>query len=108
MSYEGYTVIICENGHITTQDAYNDAFEVHIFKCPDCGAAEKMRAEVDETNGLPYYLNFKVYEVTEAVVKKCECCGTIKEVMPATHRMEYCEYYKSEDGNWILPKQEEE
>lgn len=56
MSYEGFLVKVCENGHYDAIDAYNDDRNV----CPICGSPYVHRGSVDETNGLPYYVQFEL------------------------------------------------
>jgi hypothetical protein len=43
MSYEGYTQVICENGHLFERDCRDDSL------C-DCGALDAWTNEVDDTN----------------------------------------------------------
>lgn len=46
MSYEGYEQAICENGHLSSFDHWEDSFE-----CPDCGSTVMAwENSVDETN----------------------------------------------------------
>jgi hypothetical protein len=56
MSYEGYTQVLCENGHASHEDVY--AVEISCYdedwKCKTCGAKAVWRNEVDLTNGSFY------------------------------------------------------
>ena len=46
MSYEGYTEVLCSNGHYTTIDCHDS-----LERCPWCKSLPKMTREVDQTNG---------------------------------------------------------
>ena len=54
MSYEGYTKVLCANGHLFVFDAF--VFDAHAFpvgwRCPTCKAKSAWSAEVDATNGI--------------------------------------------------------
>ena len=93
MSFEGYELVICKNGHVT--------YAGSVF-CSECGEAWVDSALVDETNGLPYTLEFRLVELTPAVNETCHCCGFTTNRAPATYRMEHCEPYQSEDGNYVV------
>lgn len=47
MSYEGFVEFICEKGHYSTYDAYEEDSD----KCRHCGSKMKYRHSVDQTNG---------------------------------------------------------
>lgn len=50
MSYEGYSVFYCKNGHrLGVRDAYD--YEDSPPKCVICGSSETIIDMVDETNG---------------------------------------------------------
>ena len=51
MSYEGYTQVLCEKGHYTSYDAYNDISGNKDWKCPVCKAKLAWYNLVDLTNG---------------------------------------------------------
>lgn len=48
MSYEGYDEYLCERGHYSQTDAYDEKLET----CPVCGARLAYWSSVDETNGV--------------------------------------------------------
>ena len=84
MSYEGYEVKVCEKGHYSCID-------VHDFdqpsKCDICDTPWVHEGSVDETNCLPYYLNFFLTEKTPAVLVDCMCTGKCRKLVkePATY-----------------------
>lgn len=84
MSYEGYVVNVCENGHYECHDAHNNNPPV---QCSHCNAPWKHHGAVDETNCLPYYLNFFLVEKTPPVLVDCHCTGKCRKVEkePATY-----------------------
>lgn len=100
MSWEGYEVVICQNGHLTHEDGYFGATEE--WKCPICNAPKKDVGVVDETNGLPYYLNFKVKILTPGEYRVCEHCGMSKLVRDATYEMIRVPVYESDSGNYHI------
>lgn len=52
MSYEGFTQILCKNGHYFEKDAYFDwdGGEHKTWKCPVCGVGLAWQNGVDQTN----------------------------------------------------------
>ncbi|KKN38274.1 hypothetical protein LCGC14_0755130 [marine sediment metagenome] len=74
MSYEGYTVYLCCNGHRNYYDAYDDT----SVECEDCGAAAAWRYDVDQTNdsGMEPVL----VEHKPAKTEHCPTCGHGKQV----------------------------
>lgn len=48
MTYSGYEIWRCVNGH----DEFFDAFETpeYDWRCPECGARVKWKKQVDQTN----------------------------------------------------------
>jgi hypothetical protein len=53
MSYEGYTQILCKNGHYTVRDAYDDWGDDEQGKiCSQCGEPFVWKNNVDLTNGI--------------------------------------------------------
>ena len=52
MSYEGFSQVLCSNGHLRVFDCWNDNGSLdELGKC-DCGASFVYRNMVDETNGI--------------------------------------------------------
>lgn len=51
MSYEGFTQILCANGHYHTVDAHEDYLADDYWRCPICGALKAWTNEVNTTNG---------------------------------------------------------
>jgi len=51
MSYEGYSELLCENGHYEAHDVH--AVEGSAKNCT-CGAKWKWYHSVDQTNGVEY------------------------------------------------------
>ena len=107
MSYEGYEVHFCTNGHITTIDVYDDALKC----CPECSSSIQHVGHVDETNGLPYLLNFKAKQLTPA--KYLVATATFQsrkleyrhEVSPGTYEfIKLDEAEESPDGDFIIGK----
>jgi hypothetical protein len=62
MSYEGYTNVLCEAGHLHTFDAWDysspvatgEAVSMRAWSCPQngCGKRIAWHCDVDETNGV--------------------------------------------------------
>ena len=105
MSYEGYVVRLCKNGHEELHDAHDYEYPE---KCEDCGEEFVDEGHVDETNCLPYPLTFKLKQLTPEVFEKCSCCGHSKLKTPATWKMLNCELYWSENGEYhidLLPSE---
>jgi hypothetical protein len=76
MSYEGYVVWLCENGHRHTYDCYNP---------PDncvcsCGASRVWSESVDQTNDEGHPTRLRVKQ--KAVMCDCPKCGITHEVEP--------------------------
>jgi hypothetical protein len=70
MSYEGYTIVLCEKGHRSSYDAY-EAWRgaSGVWACPHCGAGEQHVFDVDCTNGPGK--EPKLMCVEPPVVKQC-------------------------------------
>lgn len=100
MSYEGYEIWLCENNHIITYDCYMTPNK-DTWKCPICEGKHKKDVSVDETNGLPYYVNFKIIKLTDYVYDECKCCGNKKLLEHPTYDIIDVDIYESEDGIFI-------
>ena len=96
MSYEGFELYICENGHAWQEDAYSIYEDEHA--CPDCNSTKvAYQKGFDCTNGCgackqEYGENYKcgtnVLEVnTPAEHSTCECCGHTRETKPITYKI---------------------
>jgi hypothetical protein len=84
MSYEGYEQVLCENGHLSVVDAYND---LQMFLC-SCGAKAAWSNSVDQTNceevGL---INMERLLVREAKYETCDKCKHSKLVFAPVYRI---------------------
>ena len=81
MSYEGYEVWLCANGHRHFFDCY-DAPEAKSWRC-HCGAAVAWEYAVDQTNGPGDEPDLTIAKA--AVFKSCACCGNRSQVEEATY-----------------------
>jgi hypothetical protein len=99
MSFEGYIQKLCANGHHWVCDVYfDDSNEV----CSVCGAEVVWKNIVDTTNGMycdcdegdcefcdngriDGHVDLEVNQ--EAVFENCSCCGSRREVFPATYKI---------------------
>ena len=52
MSYEGYTEMLCEQGHRLCVESYN--WDHEPSHCPVCNGKMVFRHEVDQTNGIEW------------------------------------------------------
>lgn len=82
MSYEGYEMWLCVNGHYNICDAH-DYYEEGYEECPDCGGAMAWVYSVDQTNTAGVAPLLWVHE--SAVTETCECCGHTRELAPETY-----------------------
>lgn len=48
MSFQGFYQVVCQQGHYTEVNCYE--FSFNRWRCPDCGAAQKLAKLVDQTN----------------------------------------------------------
>jgi len=100
MSYEGYDIYYCANGHEVETVGCYESFETVI--CPICGSTEFYRDAVDETNGCycdeileegercPAHPS--VTKVIAFTLIDCPYCKGTKTVsMPSTYKDEPCE-----------------
>lgn len=106
MSYEGYTQYLCENGHASIKDAYDDYFNEEFFKCPCCNGKQAWSNMVDVTNGsfdvdehgneirIDGYVELEVK--IPAPVCTCAACGNAHTTGPTIYKMPGCS--KSLDG----------
>lgn len=90
MSYEGYVVYLCENGHQHVYDCYNEP-NIENWKCPDCGKPVSWYTNVDETNGTDEETGKCPGEVELEVLKeeycRCEKCGNKHLLEPITYKI---------------------
>jgi hypothetical protein len=100
MSWEGFEVLVCEEGHMWKNPAY--ATEDSDL-CGICGKPAKDIGSVDETNGLPYYLTFKVICLDPAKYEHCPTCFHMHIITPPKYKMIKCKMYESHDGNFVFP-----
>jgi hypothetical protein len=86
MSYEGYTQVLCENGHYFTYNCY-DYEDFDGWKCPECQTEIAWSNMVDETNGSwedngPFDDDHRIDGfVPLYLIDECRCkeCGHILE-----------------------------
>lgn len=62
MSFEGSEIWICEDGHMFEFDVYCSPNQA-TWVCPNCGKKYANMQIIDETNGLPYHVDFKIEEI---------------------------------------------
>jgi len=101
MSYEGFEVWICKNGHISIHDCYQSPDKGH-WRCYHCNEPVSEFGCIDQTNGLPYRLSFKLIKLSGPKYKTCDHCGNKEFIEPARYRFERCGPYESEDGQYIF------
>lgn len=103
MSYEGYEILLCENGHFECEDAHalNAKYAMNAAFC-HCGALLQHVASVDTTNCLPLTLDFKLILKTPEVTETCHCCKHTSVKEEATYTFVKVPPYESEDGNFIF------
>lgn len=74
MSYEGYNIYLCVNGHYNCYDCMNEA----PVECEDCKEAQAWVWAVDMTNDGGVEPVFMVHKPAE--VEECPTCGHTKRV----------------------------
>jgi hypothetical protein len=93
MSYEGYEVWLCRNGHQHRRDALQ-VLEMSLgeWKCPDCGASLAWYTCVDETNGqdpetgkCPGEVDLEIDK--PAVTETCPTCKYTHRIAPETYKI---------------------
>lgn len=95
MSWEGYEVVVCRDcGALGIN--HDGCLSMFVDDaCSKCGSTNVDIGVVDETNGIPYYLSFRVKIVEDGKYETCECCGHTREVYPPKYKMIKCPTYKS-------------
>ena len=91
MSFEGYELFVCPDGHRWSQDVYDS----HPEKCPHCSKGPAWSCLIDQTNGDEREPKLELVE--EAPV--CSCCG--QTTGPARYKVpgpEVRSVYVGEDG----------
>ena len=100
MSYEGYMLYVCQNGHISHYDCYGCP-NAETWKCSHCDAKLAAEHSVDETNGLPYQVSFSVEELTPAEMEECRACGHSSMKKAPRYKVKQVEwYYWDGEGNY--------
>lgn len=106
MSYEGYTQVLCKNGHYSTREPYYHGFGGEGELCPICKEEIVWMNEVDQTNIEEIgYIEMVQFLKEPRKTETCQCCGHTKEVAPATYRIptaqekEAARQFRDEDGN---------
>ena len=91
MSFEGYYQVLCENGHYSTKDCYQD--DHNSFTCPICGQKMAWWNLVDVTNGswdedntrIDGYVELKIKTPVELCV--CPDCSVEHVKTEATYKV---------------------
>lgn len=83
MSYEGYSQVICADGHYFERNCWDNSI------CY-CGAEDAWENMVDQTNGpnqgeiLPE--DMKMFIVEPQKIETCKCCNNIKIIEQSIYR----------------------
>lgn len=78
MSYEGRCIVLCQNGHKDSYDAYDTPNLHQAWECPVCGTGACWCEQVDDTNGPG--VETKLVEYKSEQVEVCPCCGANKQL----------------------------
>ncbi len=90
MSYEGYEVWLCQNGHKTTYDCYAHPLP-GSWACEHCQAPVGFRMSIDTTNG--YGGDERMLKIaTPAIKDTCALCNHESIVSPAVYVLPKCMY----------------
>jgi hypothetical protein len=92
MSYEGYDQQICQNGHYTEVDCYDNSYDDLVAACKICEAPIGWTNGVNQTNGpdqgvVPFTVLRKNFLVQDAKMCKCSTCSNEHLVEPAIFRV---------------------
>ena len=79
MSYEGYSQLLCKNGHLWHLDCYEVDSKLEDNKCPTCGEQAVFEHMVDTTNDMG--------EPIELEIDKEEICDKCKSVLERTFKI---------------------
>ena len=79
MSYEGYNIFLCVNGHRNDWDCMDGT----PGTCEDCGASIAWTYAVDQTNDSG--VEPALVEHKSAETETCECCSHTKQVAEETY-----------------------
>ena len=91
MSFEGYYQVLCENGHYTAFDVFD---EPEKQECGICGASRAWENLVDQTNGsydddsvtrIDGHVDLEM--VNDGVLDRCVTCGQPTAVEPPKYRI---------------------
>ena len=114
MSYEGYVQRICEKGHYSTADAFEEYGYVPGYEEEDlprchCGAKIVWRNSVNETNCEGFgYIDMAPFLIKEAQTSTCAHCGHTSIVskekyrVPTEDETKAAQTYRREDGKVVL------
>ena len=102
MSYEGYVQRICEAGHLSRADAYDDPSTCF------CGHKVVFRNSVDQTNGDDMGI-IPAFELQKLLLSReertaCPTCGACKVTQQALYRvpsegeLKFMRHYREHDG----------
>ena len=90
MSYEGYEVWLCENGHKATYDCYNHPVP-ETWTCEHCQAPVGYMMSIDTTNGCGGEENM-LRVITPPIMDSCALCQHKSIVSPAVYALPKCLY----------------
>jgi hypothetical protein len=112
MSYEGYDMLLCEDGHYHQVDAF-ELIDRDEWKCPekDCGKRLIWINSVDETNGVdeetgqcPGYVELEPLPDNNEC--KCIQCGHIHRTAPIRYKIPEDVGCRFVNGHWIRQEKE--
>jgi endogenous inhibitor of DNA gyrase (YacG/DUF329 family) len=88
MSYEGYSQLLCLNGHLFHCNNIYNYDDTSDKKCPTCGAQVIFENDVDQTNNpRDGYIDFeKHFLIEKAFGKMCDM-GHWHQTEPAKYRI---------------------
>ena len=102
MSYEGYTQSLCEKGHLSCFDCWDDQ-----EKCR-CGEKIVWRNNVDQTNGdgEEFVIDMSKYVKTPRKTETCQCCGAVKVLEEETYSIpvDKCKHIYSKSMDQEYPR----
>lgn len=78
MSYEGYEIYLCEQGHRWTRDVYAPERP----NCPHCEGAPVWQCSIDQTNGHPGEPKPEIAEAAPTCPECHQSTGPVRYVVP--------------------------
>jgi RNA polymerase subunit RPABC4/transcription elongation factor Spt4 len=83
MSYEGYIQYLCENGHLSLKDCYEDDIQI----CPICKAKIVWWNMVNTTNGSFSEEGERIDGYIELKIKTQKICDKCNSVLETTYKI---------------------